>query len=219
MDRGTWSATSNCKWHDWVNNVKGHLDVVSCKHGLCRFAFVRWVRPLQQPSFCGSRYMYFISLSCVQLFATPWTAARQASLSINSWSLFKLLSIESVMPSNHLILLSPSNTLIRLYSQLKTHHRTPSLMAQMVRSCLQCKRPKFFHSWVEKIPWRRARQPIPVFLPRESHRQRSLAGYDLWGHKDWVIYHTYIFICIFFLHRKITDEVKGADIPLPEDSG
>ena len=44
-------------------------------------------------------------LSCVWLFATPWTAARQASLSfINSWSLLKLLSIESVMPSNHLIL-------------------------------------------------------------------------------------------------------------------
>ena len=42
-------------------------------------------------------------LSRVQLFATSWTAARQASLSItNSWSLLKLMSIESVMPSNHL---------------------------------------------------------------------------------------------------------------------
>ena len=54
------------------------------------------------------------SLSRVQLFATPWTAARQASLSFTySWSLLKLVSIESVMPSNHLIfcrplLLSPS---------------------------------------------------------------------------------------------------------------
>ena len=47
-------------------------------------------------------------LSCVQLFATPWTAARQASLSItNSWSLPKLMSVESVMPSNHLILCCP----------------------------------------------------------------------------------------------------------------
>ena len=43
--------------------------------------------------------------SCVQFFVTPWTAAHQASLSItNSWSLLKLMSIESVMPSNHLIL-------------------------------------------------------------------------------------------------------------------
>ena len=43
----------------------------------------------------------------IQLFVTPWTAARQASLSItNSWNLFKLMSFESVMPSNHLILFS-----------------------------------------------------------------------------------------------------------------
>ena len=48
------------------------------------------------------------SLSCVWLFATPWTAARQASLSItNSRSLLKLMSIELVMPSNHLILCHP----------------------------------------------------------------------------------------------------------------
>ena len=48
------------------------------------------------------------SLSRVQLFATPWTAARQASLSIaDSRSLLKLMSIESMMPSNHLILCRP----------------------------------------------------------------------------------------------------------------
>ena len=48
------------------------------------------------------------SLSRVRLFETPWTAAHQASLSItNSWSLLKLLSIESGMPSNHLILCHP----------------------------------------------------------------------------------------------------------------
>ena len=48
------------------------------------------------------------SLSCVQLFATPWTAAHQASLTVtNSRSLPKLMSIESVMTSNHLILCHP----------------------------------------------------------------------------------------------------------------
>ena len=48
------------------------------------------------------------SLSHVRLFATPWTAAFQASLSItNSWSLLKLMSIESVIPSNHLVLCCP----------------------------------------------------------------------------------------------------------------
>jgi len=49
------------------------------------------------------------SFSRVGLFATPWTAACQASLSItNSWSLLKFMSIDLVMPSNHLILSSPS---------------------------------------------------------------------------------------------------------------
>ena len=48
------------------------------------------------------------SLSCVRLSVTPWTAAHRASLSItNSWSLLKLMSIESVMPSNNLILCCP----------------------------------------------------------------------------------------------------------------
>ena len=55
---------------------------------------------------------YYISsvqlLSRVRLFATPWTAGHQASLSItNSWSLLKLMPIELVMPSNHLILCCP----------------------------------------------------------------------------------------------------------------
>ena len=52
--------------------------------------------------------MYVQLLSCVQFFETPWTVARQASLSItNSWNLFKLMSIKSVMPSNYLTLCHP----------------------------------------------------------------------------------------------------------------
>ena len=48
------------------------------------------------------------SLSCVRLFVNPWTAARQASLSITNFqSLLKLMSIESVTPSNHIILGHP----------------------------------------------------------------------------------------------------------------
>ena len=43
---------------------------------------------------------------------------------------------------------------------------------------------KGFDSWVGKIPWRRAWQPTPVFLPGEFHRQRNLKGYRPWGHKE-----------------------------------
>ena len=41
-----------------------------------------------------------------------------------------------------------------------------------------------FYSWVEKIPWRRKWQPIPVFLPGKSHREGSLVGYSPWGHNE-----------------------------------
>ena len=60
------------------------------------------------------------SLSHVQLFATPWTAAHQASLSItNSWSLLRLMSIESVMPSNHLILCHPLILLPSIFPSIR----------------------------------------------------------------------------------------------------
>ena len=56
------------------------------------------------------------SLSPVRLFATPWTAAHQASLPItSSWSLLKLTSIESVMPSNHLILCRSLHSCLRSF--------------------------------------------------------------------------------------------------------
>ena len=54
--------------------------------------------------------MYTVVVQLVshdQLFATSWTAAHQASLSFNSWTLLKLMSVESVMSSNHLILCNP----------------------------------------------------------------------------------------------------------------
>ena len=53
-------------------------------------------------------------------------------------------------------------------------------------SACQCRRHKRhgFNHWVGKIPWRREWLPTPVFLPREFHGQRSLAGYSPWGHKE-----------------------------------
>ena len=60
------------------------------------------------------------SLSRVQPFATPWTAAHQAALSItNSWSLLKFKSIKLVMPSNHLILCHPLLLLPSIFSSIR----------------------------------------------------------------------------------------------------
>ena len=77
------------------------------------------------------------SLSCVQLFATPWNAARQASLSItNSWSLPKLMTIESVMPSNHLILCHPLLLLSSIF---------PSISVFSNESAVRIRWPKYWN--------------------------------------------------------------------------
>ena len=76
--------------------------------------------------FCGrsdasaAKFSSVQLLSRVRLFATPWTAARQASLSItNSRSLLKLMSIESVMPPNHLILCRPRLLLPSIFPSIR----------------------------------------------------------------------------------------------------
>ena len=75
------------------------------------------------------------SLSCVRLFETPWTAACQASLSFTfSQSLLKLLSIESMMSSNHLILFRPLLLLPSIF---------PSIRALSNESALHIKWPKY----------------------------------------------------------------------------
>ena len=92
-------------------------EFMNCSHKDClitREAFleIRWSWLLQFSS--------VHSLSHVRIFATPWTVARQASLSItNSWSLLKLMSIESMMPSNHLILCCPLLLLPSIFPSIR----------------------------------------------------------------------------------------------------
>ena len=76
---------------------------------------------LYSPAISFSTFFCSVQLlSCVQLFATPWTTAHQASLSItNSWSLPKLSSIESVMPSKHLILCCPLLLLPSIFPSIR----------------------------------------------------------------------------------------------------
>ena len=75
-------------------------------------------------------------LSHVRLFVTPWTAARQASLSFtNSQSLLKLVSIESVIPSNHLILCCPLLLLPSIF---------PSIRICSSESALRIRWPKYW---------------------------------------------------------------------------
>ena len=84
------------------------------------------------------------SLSRVRLFATPWIAARQASLSItNSWSSLRLTSIESVMPSSHLILCCPLLLLPPI---------PPSIRVFSNESALRMRWPKYWSFSFSIIP-------------------------------------------------------------------
>ena len=88
----------------------GQRSLASPVHGVTRVG--HRVEVLQIPKDDTIKVLHSVSFSSVaqscRLFATPWTAACQACLSIvNSWSLLKLMSIESVMPSNHLLLCRP----------------------------------------------------------------------------------------------------------------
>ena len=70
----------------------------------------------------------FQLLSHIRLFETPWTAARQASLSFTiSWSLLKLMSFESVMPSNHLILCHPLLLLSSIFLSIRVFSNESAL--------------------------------------------------------------------------------------------
>ena len=88
---------------------------------------------------------WLLLFSCwVWLFVNPWTAARQASLSVtNSQSLLKLMSIESVMPSNDHILCHPL-FLPSIFSIIRVF----SLMAQLVK-----KLPAMWETWVRSLGW------------------------------------------------------------------
>ena len=76
--------------------------------------------PYTESGFCIYAIVAVQSLRYVRLFATPWTTAHQASLSLTIfWSLLKLMSIESVMPSNHLILCHPLLLLPSIFPSIR----------------------------------------------------------------------------------------------------
>ena len=92
---------------DWFSLQSKGLSRVFSNTTVQKHQFFQWISSVQ-------------SLSHVQLFATPWSAARQASLSItNSRSLLKLMSIKSVMPSNHPILCHPLLLLPSVFPSIK----------------------------------------------------------------------------------------------------
>ena len=127
-------------------------------------------------------------LSHVQLFMTPWTAACQASLSItNSWSLLKLMSIKSVMPSNYMILCCPLLLPPSVFPKniwdwfhLRCTGWISLLSKGFSNSLLQEQSSKASILLCSAFFRRRQWYPTPVLLPGKSHGQRSLVGCGRW---------------------------------------
>ena len=117
----------------------------------------------------------FSSLSHVRLFATPCTAARQASLSItNSRSLLKLMPIESVMPSNHLILCCPLLLLPSVFPSIRVFSNESALHIRWPKSWsfqLKCLSTAVYNHGPNSLPFLYSFafgsnwvSPVPLFL-------------------------------------------------------
>ena len=125
---------------EWLGQMAPRGGIKRVPHRHIRAAKSPWYQGQgaspQPPGDLGCILLMFKSLSRFRLFATPWTTAHQASLSItNSQSLLRLMSIESVMPSNHLILCRPFLPLPSIF---------PSIRVFSNESVLHIRWPKYW---------------------------------------------------------------------------
>ena len=110
-----------CPSHTCSGNYKGKYLAFGFYGGRRLPSFTKW-------EFLEYKKGILLLFSCVWLFATPWTAAHQASLSFTiSQSLLKLMSIESVMPSNHLILCHPLFLLPSIFPSIRVFSNESAL--------------------------------------------------------------------------------------------
>ena len=126
------NTESRCTWEILI----GSWSVSSSRYAFAQLVPFAFRITLPYFIFQFSSVQFIQSLSYVQLFVTSWTTAHQASLFItSSWSLFKLLPIESVMPSNYLILCHPLLLLTSIF---------PSISLFSNESVLRIRWPKYW---------------------------------------------------------------------------
>ena len=132
------------------------------------------------------------------LLRIPWIHQGWTRAITNSWSSPKLTSIESVMPSNHLVLCRPLPLPPLIFPSIRVFSNESALLIRWPKdwsfsfsispsneySGVISFTTDWFDPWVGKISWRREQISSPVFLPGEFQGQRSLVGYSPWGCKE-----------------------------------
>ena len=116
---------------------------------------------------------------------TPWTAAHQTSLSItNSQSLLKVMSIESMMPSSHLILCHPLLILPSIFPSIRDFSNESVVCIRWTKYwsfSFSISPSNEYLGLISFSFWGRKWQPTPVLLPRKSHGRRSLVQATVHG--------------------------------------
>ena len=202
-----WLAISSCRGYSWPWNWTP-VSCVSCTGRKILNHFVT-----REAQGCNDLYIFIArtcfssvqSLSRVRLFATPWTAARQDSLSLtNSQSLPKPMSIESVMPSNHLILCSPHLLLPSIFSNIKVFSNESALRIRWpeywsfsfnisMLSCVRFLATPWIVAFQARLSMGFPRQEywngLPFLPPRDLPNPRTKPEYLGLLLSRWILYH------------------------------
>ena len=137
-------------WKQWERNIGGDCPSVSKQIVLVSVSSVQ-------------------SVSWVWLSATPWTAARQASLSItNSRSWLKPMSIESVMPSNHLILFHPLLLPPSVFPRIRVFSNEPLFRKDYFYPLCFCEKPRN-----KQTGWKEKHVPVSLYYLRKGQENRN----------------------------------------------
>ena len=143
-----------------------------------------WV-PFQKAT-CSVQFSSVQWLSWVRLFVTPWIAARQAYLSItNSWSLLKLMSIELVMPSSHLIICRPllllppiPPSITVFFNESTLCMRWPKYWSFSFSISPSNEHPGLISFWIDWFDLRASQQTLRVF-PNTTFQKHQFCGAQL----------------------------------------
>ena len=130
-------------------------------------------------SWATIRFLIFPQSQSLGLFSSIYSTCPEIHRKVQRWTPLQSLPSGSSQPDRKPDKGKILKVLNIFWWKVGNETRLPWWLSSREPTC-QCRRHGF-NPWVRKIPWRRKWQPTPVFLPGESHAQRSLGGYSPWG--------------------------------------